>query len=64
MLKEKVAKFLEIGVSLKSIAVYSGIHYSTLSKWVNGTRELTEKNKEQVNKALQNIVVELFQAME
>lgn len=64
MLKEKVAKFLEIGVSLKSIAAYSGIHYSTLSKWVNGTRELTEKNKEQVNKALQNIVVELFQAME
>lgn len=64
MLKEKVAKFLEIGVSLKSIAAYSGIHYSTLSKWVNGTRELTEKNKEQVSKALQNIVVELFQVME
>ena len=64
MLKEKVEKFLDIGVSLKSIAAYSGIHYSTLSKWVNGTRELTEKNKEQVSKALQNIVVELFQAME
>ena len=64
MLKEKVNKFLEIGVSLKSIAAYSNIHYSTLSKWLNGVRELNEKNYQQVEIALESIVKKLADIME
>ena len=64
MLKEKVNKFLEVGVSLKSIAAYSNIHYSTLSKWINGVRELNEKNYQQVEIALESIVKELTDIME
>ena len=64
MLKEKVEKFLDVGVSLKSIAAFSGIHYSTLSKWINGSRELTEQNKEKVSIALQSIVRALTDIME
>lgn len=64
MLKEKVEKFLDIGVSLKGIAAFSDIHYSTLSKWINGSRELTEQNKEKVSIALQNIVKELTDILE
>lgn len=64
MLKEKVEKFLDIGVSLKGIAAFSGIHYSTLSKWINGSRELTEQNKEKVSIALQSIVRALTDIVE
>ena len=64
MLKNKVNRFLEVGVSLKSIAAYSNIHYSTLSKWLNGVRELNEKNYQQVEIALENIVKELVDIME
>lgn len=64
MLKEKVNKFLEVGVSLKSIAAYSNIHYSTLSKWLNGVRELNEKNYQQVETALESILRELADIME
>jgi predicted transcriptional regulator len=64
MLKEKVNKFLEVGVSLKSIAAYSNIHYSTLSKWLNGVRELNEKNYQQVEIALASIVKTLVDIME
>ena len=64
MLKEKVNRFLKVGVSLKSIAAYSNIHYSTLSKWLNGVRELNERNYQQVEIALENIVKELVDIME
>ena len=64
MLKNKVNKFLEVGVSLKSIAAYSNIHYSTLSKWLNGVRELNEKNYQQIEIALESIVKELADIME
>lgn len=64
MLKDKVNKFLEVGVSLKSIAAYSNIHYSTLSKWLNGVRELNEKNYQQVEIALESIIKELVDIME
>ena len=64
MLKNKVNKFLEVGVSLKSIAVHSNIHYSTLSKWLNGVRELNEKNYQQVEIALESIIKELADIME
>lgn len=64
MLKEKVNKFLEMGVSLKSIATYSNIHYTTLSKWLNGTRKLNDKNLEQIENALKDILKELVKIME
>ena len=64
MLKDKVNKFLEVGVSLKSIAANSNIHYSTLSKWLNGVRELNEKNYQQVEIALESIVKELTNILE
>lgn len=64
MLKDKVNKFLKVGVSLKSIAAYSNIHYSTLSKWLNGVRELNEKNYQQVEFALESIIKELADIME
>ena len=64
MLKEKVNKFLELGISLKSIATYSKVHYTTLSKWLNGTRELNEKNLEQIQIGLESILGELLKIME
>lgn len=64
MLKEKVNKFLELGISLKSIATYSKVHYTTLSKWLNGTRELNEKNLKQIENALESILKELLEIME
>lgn len=64
MLKDKVNNFLEVGVSLKSIAAHSNIHYSTLSKWLNGVRELNEKNYQQVEIALESILKELVDIME
>jgi len=64
MLKDKVNKFLEVGISLKSIAAYSNVHYSTLSKWLNGVRELNEKNYQQVEIAFESIVKELADIME
>lgn len=64
MLRNKVNSFLEVGVSLKSIAAHSNIHYSTLSKWLNGVRELNEKNYQQVEIALKSIIKELVDIME
>ena len=64
MLKDKVNKFLEVGISLKSIATYSNIHYTTLSKWLNRTRELNENNLEQIKNALESILKELIKIME
>lgn len=64
MLKKRVNDFLEVGVSLKSIASFSGIHYTTLSKWLNGTRELNEKNLEQIQIGLESILRELLKIME
>lgn len=59
MLKDIIESYLELGVSLKSIADRSGVHYTTLSKWLNGTRELNEKNSVQVEVALREIASEL-----
>lgn len=59
MLKDIIESYLELGVSLKSIADRSGVHYTTLSKWLNGTRELNEKNSAQVEVALREIASEL-----
>lgn len=60
MLKEKVQQFMETGVSLKSISSLAGVHYTTLSKWINNERELNNSNKEKVETALKEIVEKLL----
>lgn len=60
MLKEKVVRFLEEGVSLKTIALRAEVHYTTLSKWINNERELTNNNKNKVALALREIVDNLL----
>ena len=54
-MKEKVKAFLDEGVSLKQISKYSGIHYTTLSKWLNNERNISEYNKSEVYAALVRI---------
>ena len=60
MLKEKVQQFMKTGVSLKSISSLAGVHYTTLSKWINNERELNNSNKEKVEEALKEIVEKLL----
>ena len=60
MLKEKVKYFMETGISLKSISSLAGVHYTTLSKWINNERELNNSNKEKVEIALKEIVEKLL----
>ena len=60
MLKQKVQQFMEAGVSLKSISFLAGVHYTTLSKWINNERELNNSNKEKVEIALKEIVEKLL----
>lgn len=60
MLKEKVQQFIETGVSLKSISSLAGVHYTTLSKWINNERELNNSNKIKVEEALKTIVDKLL----
>ena len=60
MLKEKVKKFMEIGMSLKSISTFSGIHYTTLSKWINDEREMNANNQQKVEEALSIIMQKLL----
>ena len=60
MLKQKVQQFMETGVSLKSISSLAGVHYTTLSKWINNERELNNSNKEKVEIALKKIVEKLL----
>lgn len=60
MLKEKVQQFMETGISLKSISSLAGVHYTTLSKWINNERELNNSNKEKVEEALKTIVDKLL----
>ena len=60
MIKEKVQQFMEIGISLKSISSLAGVHYTTLSKWINNERELNNSNKIKVEEALKEIVEKLL----
>ena len=60
MLKQKVQQFMETGVSLKSISSLAGVHYTTLSKWVNNERELNNSNKIKDEEALKTIVDKLL----
>jgi plasmid maintenance system antidote protein VapI len=60
MLKQKVQQFMETGISLKSISSLAGVHYTTLSKWINNERELNNSNKIKVEKALKEMVEKLL----
>ena len=60
MLKQKVQRFMETGISLKSISSLAGVHYTTLSKWVNNERELNNSNKIKVEEALKTIIDKLL----
>lgn len=60
MLKEKVKKFMEVGISLKSISTFSGVHYTTLSKWINDEREMNVGNQKKVEEALNVIMQKLL----
>lgn len=60
MLKEKVKAFMEIGISLKSISTFSGVHYTTLSKWINDEREMNTGNQQKVEEALNIIIQKLL----
>lgn len=64
MIKEQVSYFLHEGISLKQIALYSGVNYTTLSKWLNNERELNAQNQNKVKLALEKIVYNLNQVME
>lgn len=64
MLKEKVRAFLEEGVSLKQISKYSGVHYTTLSKWLNGDREMNTNNIGEIYEALVKIAIRLKNIVE
>ncbi len=64
MIKEQVSYFLHEGISLKQIAFYSGVNYTTLSKWLNNERELNAQNQNKVKLALEKIVYNLNQVME
>ena len=50
-IKEKMIALMELGVSVSKIS--SPIHKTTISKWMNGERELTEKNKKIIEEKLQ-----------
>lgn len=60
MLKEKVKNFIKVGVSLKSISAFAGVHYTTLSKWINDEREMNVGNQQKVEEALNIIVQKLL----
>lgn len=60
MLKEKVKDFMKVGVSLKSISIFAGVHYTTLSKWINDEREMNASNQQKVEEALGIIVQNLL----
>lgn len=64
MIKEQVSYFLHEGISLKQIALYSGVNYTTLSKWLNNERELNAQNQNKIKLALEKIVYNLNQVME
>lgn len=64
MIEEKVKAFLDEGVSLKQISKYSGVHYTTLSKWLNGDRKMSKKNEAEIYFALEKIAATLNEIME
>ena len=50
--KERLQIFVDNGVPLNQIAKYAEIHYTTLSKWLSGTRNISPDLENKINDAL------------
>ena len=50
--KERLQIFVDNGVPLNQIAKYAEIHYTTLSKWLSGTRNISPDLENKINNAL------------
>lgn len=62
--KEKLAVFVENGVSIAKIAEKSGFSLSTVSRWLKGTRQsVREDTEDRIENALAEIASTLFNTM-
>lgn len=63
-IKEKLRFFIDNGMSISYVAKLMEVNYSTLSKWLNGQKNLSHKNEELVLCTLQKIVKQYQQKLE
>lgn len=63
-IKEKLQFFIDNGMSISYVAKLMEVNYSTLSKWLNGQKNLSHKNEELVLLTLQKIVKQYQQKLE
>lgn len=63
-IKEKLQFFIDNGMSISHVAKLMEVNYSTLSKWLNGQKNLSHKNEELVLLTLQKIVKQYQQKLE
>ena len=62
--KEKLAVFVENGVSIAKIAEKSGFSLPTVSRWLKGTRQsVREDTEDRIENALAEIAETLFNTM-
>ena len=62
--KEKLAVFVENGVSIAKIAEKSGFSVPTVSRWLKGTRQsVREDTEDRIENALAEIASTLFNTM-
>ena len=62
--KEKLAVFVENGVSIAKIAEKSGFSLSTVSRWLKGTRQaVREETEKRIESALEEISKNILEAM-
>lgn len=62
--KEKLAVFVENGVSIAKIAEMAGFNKSTVCRWLNGTRQsVREDTEDRIENALAEIASTLFNTM-
>lgn len=62
--QEKINVFVECGISQTRIAELAGINKSTLTKWMNGTREnIGEETQAALDAALFDIANRLYKAV-
>lgn len=52
MLREKVQKLVDLGVTRMSISKYTGISDNMIGKWLRGQRNLSETNEIKVQEWL------------
>jgi transcriptional regulator with XRE-family HTH domain len=62
--RDKVRMFVECGISQTKIADIAGINKSTLTKYMNGTREtITDETQAALDAALYDIANRLYNAV-